>query len=155
MELWHYDSTGNQVCTSLRKRIHFMEGIRKDGLQLPRKEKQPDGQPEMDLAFDGNVVLVLMKDQAAETHPLHTSSVGDVHLLHTNGIWDLLEVIDDNTCDSSGSMSPCLGVMWREGCPKSPDWEGDVELGSEGVEEDNDVNNLCIEGPRGGKGKKA
>ena len=50
--------------------------------------------------------------------------------------------------------SPGLGVMWREGCPKSPDWEGDVELGSESVEQDDDGINLCMEVPRGGKGKK-
>ena len=33
----------------------------------------------MDLAFFGNVVLVLMKDKTAETHPLQN----EVHLLHT------------------------------------------------------------------------
>ena len=28
---------------------------------------------------------------------------------------------------SSGSQSPDLGDMWRYGCPKSSDWDGDVE----------------------------
>ena len=27
-------------------------------------------------------------------------------------------------------MSPDLGEMWRQGCPKSPEWEGELELGS-------------------------
>ena len=32
---------------------------------------------------------------------------------------------------SSGSQSPILGDMWRYGCPKSPDWDGDVESWTE------------------------
>ena len=32
---------------------------------------------------------------------------------------------------SSGSQSPDLGDMWRYGCPKSPDWDGDVESWTE------------------------
>ena len=28
---------------------------------------------------------------------------------------------------SSGSQSPDSGDMWRYGCPKSPDWDGDVK----------------------------
>ena len=28
---------------------------------------------------------------------------------------------------SSGGQSPDFGDMWRYGCPKSPDWDGDVE----------------------------
>ena len=88
----------------------------KDGLQ-PWKEKQPDEQAEIDLAFCGNVVLALKKDQAAETHPLHTSSFGEVHLLHPHNIWDLSEVTDDNTSDSSGSVSPRLGGSVARGLP--------------------------------------
>ena len=90
--LHDYDSDGNRVCTSLRKRIPIMEGIHSDGLQLPWKEEPPDGQEEMVLAFFGNVVLALMKDQTAETHPLQTNSFGEVQWLHTNRIWDLPEV---------------------------------------------------------------
>ena len=32
---------------------------------------------------------------------------------------------------SSCSQSPDLGDMWRYGCPKSPDWDGNVELWTE------------------------
>ena len=38
-ELWHYDTDGHRVITSARRRIPVMEGIRRHGLQLPRKEK--------------------------------------------------------------------------------------------------------------------
>ena len=31
-ELWHYDSDGNRVITSVRMRVPVMEGIRRDGL---------------------------------------------------------------------------------------------------------------------------
>ena len=36
----------------------------------------------------------------------------------------------DYQAGSSGSQSPDLGDAWKYGCPKSPDWEGDVELGT-------------------------
>ena len=35
-------------------------------------------------------------------------------------------------------MSPDLGEMWRQGCPKSPEWEGELELGSADEEEEGD-----------------
>ena len=48
---------------------------------------------------------------------------------------------DDNTSDSSGSITPDLEEMWREGCPESPDWDGDVTSSSASVEEDDDGSN--------------
>ena len=39
---------------------------------------------------------------------------------------------------SSGSMSPHLGGMWRQGCPRRPEWEGELELGSADEEEEGD-----------------
>ena len=39
---------------------------------------------------------------------------------------------------SSGSMSPDLGDMWCQGCPESPEWEGELELDSEDEEEEGD-----------------
>ena len=90
-ELGHYDTDGNRVITSVRRRVPVMEGIRRDGLQLPRKVKSHDGQEveEMDLAFYGKGRLALSKEGTAVTRPRHTSCFGEVHLLHTNGIWDL------------------------------------------------------------------
>ena len=32
---------------------------------------------------------------------------------------------------SSGSLSPDFGDTWRYGCPKSPDWDSDVESWTE------------------------
>ena len=36
-ELWHHDTDGNRVITSVRRRIPVLEGVRRDGLRLPRK----------------------------------------------------------------------------------------------------------------------
>ena len=76
-ELWHYDTDGNRVSTSVRRRIPIMEGIR---TAVPR--------------------------------PLHANYFGEVHLLHTNGIWDLPR--------KSMTSPPCarlcgLGYLWCEG----------------------------------------
>ena len=60
-------------------------------------------------SFYGNVVLALLKGDTAVTRPLHTSCVGEVHLLHTKSIWDLAEVLEEATSQmSSGSTSPDL-----------------------------------------------
>ena len=69
------------------------------------------GQEEvMDLAFCGNVMLAFLKDYTAVTRPLHTSCFGEVHLLHTNSIWDLPEVIDDVTSDPTVVACPLTWV---------------------------------------------
>ena len=34
----------------------------------------------------------------------------------------------DGDSVSRGGMSPDLGEMWRYGCPKSPDWDSEVEV---------------------------
>ena len=46
--------------------------------------------------------------------------------------------MDDIDSLSSGSLSPDLGEMWRQGCPKSPKWEGELELGSADEDEEGD-----------------
>ena len=33
-------------------------------------------------------------------------------------------------------MSPDLDHMWRQGCPVSPQWEGELELGSDDEHDD-------------------
>ena len=38
---------------------------------------------------------------------------------------------EENTSMSSGSQSPDLGYVWRDGCPKSPEWSSDVDSWSE------------------------
>ena len=137
-ELWHYD-TGNGVITSVRRRILVMESIRTGGLQLPRKVKPHDGQEEevMDLVVYGKVMLALLQEDTAVTRPLHTSCFGDVHFLHTNGSKDLPEVLEEATCEnSSGCMSRDLGDTWHQGLPMSPQWESELELGSDDNNED-------------------
>ena len=50
---------------------------------------------------------------------------------------------DDGDPVSSGSTSPGLGEMWQYGCPRSPDWNGDVELDSVEVEEGEDGESMA------------
>ena len=45
---------------------------------------------------------------------------------------------DNNDTVSSRSMSPDLGDVWRYGCRRSPDWDGDVELDSDEEEQEED-----------------
>ena len=118
-KLWHYDTDGNRVITSVRRRIPVMEGIRRDGPQLPRKEKSHDGQEEeMDLAFYGNVMLALLREDTAVTRALHTSRFGEVHLLRENSIWGFPEVLQEALYEiSSGSMSPIWMTHGIKGCP--------------------------------------
>ena len=52
--------------------------------------------------------------------------------------WSVCIPLVDNNSASCGSRSPYLGEMWREACPESPDWDGDVELSSARVEEEDD-----------------
>ena len=49
------------------------------------------------------------------------------------------ETVDDIDLLSSGSISPDLGDMWRQGCPKSQEWEGELELDS--ADEDDEAGN--------------
>ena len=49
--------------------------------------------------------------RTAVTRPLHTSYFGEVHLLHTNSILDLFEVIDDVASDPSERHVPPLLAM--------------------------------------------
>ena len=52
---------------------------------------------------------------------------------------------DDGDSVSSGSMSADLGEMWRYGCPKSPDWDGDVELDSVDQEDRESVEDRLLQ----------
>ena len=107
-----------------------MEGIRRDGLQLPRKAKSHDGQEEeMDLAFFGNVMFALLREDTAVTRPRHELFRRSAR---ESSIWDLPEVLEEAPYEiSSGSMSPDLNDTWHQGLSMSPQWEGDLELGSD------------------------
>ena len=76
---------------------------------------------------------------------------------------DLEGDVDGSTSMSSGNLSPDPGKMWRYGCPKSPDWDSDVDLGTEGEEssagtssdekyEERNVRNLSLEVVEGWSG---
>ena len=49
------------------------------------------------------------------------------------------ETVDDIDKVSSWSKSPDLGDLWRQGCPKCPEWEGELELDSTEEEEGNNA----------------
>ena len=49
----------------------------------------------MDLAFYGNVMLALLKEDAGVTRPWHTSCFDGVHLLREMSISDLPEVAEE------------------------------------------------------------
>ena len=70
----------------------------------------------MDVAFYENVVSALVEGTAV-TRPLHMSCFGEVHLLHTNSIWDLPEVLEEATYEKSSDT-------WHQGLPMGPQWEG-------------------------------
>ena len=58
------------------------------------------------------------------------ASLGDtvMRLYQADTAWGHPEFNDDGDSASSGSMSPDLGGMWSQDCPKSPNWDGDLEL---------------------------
>ena len=60
------------------------------------------------------------------------------------------ETVDDVDSVSSGSMSPDLGDVWRQGCPESLEWEGDLELGS--ADEDAEGDNAGLADENEGEG---
>ena len=51
--------------------------------------------------------------------------------------WRYSKTVHDIDSMSSGSMAPHLEV-WRHGCPKSLEWEGELELGSADENEEGD-----------------
>ena len=117
-ELWHYDTDGNRVITSVA---------------VPRSWKVS---AEMD--SNCHVKENLKMDKKKWTWPsMETSCFREVYLLHTISIWDLPEVLEEATSGiSSGSMSPDLDDTWHQGLPTSPQWEGELELGSDSNNQD-------------------
>ena len=76
----------------------------------------------------------MLKEDTAVKRLLHRSRFGEVRLLHTNGIWDVPEVLEKATFQiSSGSMSPDLGDTRRQGQPLSPQWDDELKLGLDDI----------------------
>ena len=75
--------------------------------------------------------------------PSEACSTGEAVLssVAQDRIWQLFNTrgysrnVDDIDSMSSGSMSPALGDMWRQGCPESPQRQGELELGSDDDDE--------------------
>ena len=70
-ELWRYDTDGTRVITSVRKRLLVMEGIRRDGLQLPRKDKLHDGARRDEFGFLWERRVTLVEEDTAGTAAAH------------------------------------------------------------------------------------
>ena len=82
------------------------------------------GEETMEIPSLGNAVMSLTGYQTADENVRLACS--------TRGH---LESVDDIDTVTSRNMSPDLGDMWRQGCPKSPEWEGELELDSAEEEE--------------------
>ena len=93
-----------------------MDSFRIYGLHLLEEKASLKG---VDMVSLGDVVMALTGYQVAESQ-----------LYQEDSTWGYLELNDDGNSVSSGNMSPDFRKMWRYGCPKSPDWDGDVELDS-------------------------
>ena len=109
---WHNDSDGYRV------RDPIMDSFRKRGLHLPQEETPPDGQGDVDMTSFGEAVMASGYQVAEKQLHLADSTRGDI------------EFNDDGDSISSGSMSPDLREKWRYACPKSPDWDSEIEMNS-------------------------
>ena len=93
---WYYDGEGDKLCTLLKKRNPIMESLHKWGLQGSRVEASPS-----ESGSFGEAVMSLVAEERIR------------QLFITWGHSER-EGIDSM---SSGSMSPDLGEMWRQGYP--------------------------------------
>ena len=115
---WHYDSEGNRTYVTLKKRSPFMDGFQKWELHATEEGAFQSG-----VCSLGDAVVSLVADERIR------------QLFSTRGY---SENVDDIDSMSSGSMSPDLGDLWHRGCPESPEWEGELELGSADDHEERD-----------------
>ena len=60
----------------------------------------------------------------------------ETQLYLADSTWGYPEFNDDGDFVSSGSMSLDLGEMWRYGCPRSPDWDSELDMNSVEEEEE-------------------
>ena len=58
----------------------------------------------------------------------------DAQLYLDNNTWRDPEYADDDASMSSGSFVPDLGDVWRYGCPRSLDWDSDIDVRSDDEE---------------------
>ena len=56
------------------------------------------------------------------------SSLGSLSFALVFGGMEFQRDVDENNSVSSGSLSPELVDVWRYSCPKSPDWDNDIDL---------------------------
>ena len=94
-----------------------MEGFRKWELHDPKDVATPSGEKTLEPPSFENAVMSLTGFQIADGKVQQGCSTGRYH-----------QTVDDSDSVSSGSMSPDLGDLWRQGCSQSPEWEGEWEL---------------------------
>ena len=64
-------------------------------------------------------------------YELSGSQAVDEQWHQDEGTWGYPGDAEEHIPKSSGSLSPDLEEMWRYGCPKSPDFDSDIEVGTE------------------------
>ena len=125
-----YDAEGNKLHTMLKKNNPIMEGVRKWGLHelgdavlaSTTGTQEPPSLMDAIMWFTGN--------QIADTNLGHACGLRRCNWTVTRRCTcprPFLETPGDLDSMSCGSMSADLGELWRQGYPRSPMWDGDLE----------------------------
>ena len=110
---------------AVRRRIPVMESIRRDGLQLPLRFKPHDDHKNKRLIWLSTCQRKTLRSHGRCTQLFWRKASGP----SGDFGWAPCEI-------SNGSMFPHLGDTWHQGLPVSPQWEGELELGSDENTED-------------------
>ena len=83
------------------------------------------------LECPGETWVLVREEQVALTKTVPFKPSASAKTLKACALVGLIFLAAKGEAGSGGSQSPDLGDMWRCGCPKSPDWDGDVESWTE------------------------
>ena len=124
---------------NLRLRKPIMDGFRRFGLHPPQEETQPDDQDMVDCTSCTDTLFgkIGKPDRGRTRDEITGNDPG---------------YVSDNVSIPSANLSLDLGAMWRQGCPKSPDWDsdGDSDIDERAEEEEGseyDMWNARVGGP--------
>ena len=76
--------------------------------------------------------FLIKKEPFALTEAMECRPFVRAETLKACALIDLHLVEAESTSMSSGSQSPDLGDAWRNGCPRSPEWDSDVDVWTQG-----------------------
>ena len=109
--------------TLLWLRNSILDGIHKFGLHSPQKDALPAPR---ELRMRG------LSSFRSTLHELSGCQTVDTQWYQDKDTWGFSRDGDAYISMSSGSLSPDLGDAWRYGCPRSPDWDSDIDLWGRG-----------------------